>query len=625
MCGISGIVGRSPGTDLGDTAELEHAILYRGRDDQGSFGDDGVRLFQARLAIIDPAGGHQPMADAGGEFVIVFSGEIYNYVELRREYEARGARFRTQTDTEVVLEGFRLNGAAVCRDLNGMFAFAVWNTRTRELVLARDRLGKKPLYWHANDDIFAFASTLDAFDGTPGWSRELSPAALALYAGLGSIPRDLTVYRRGHAVPPGCTLTLAAGATPSVQAYWAIDFSRRTPLRLERTLEEYEELLTDAIRLRLRSDVPLALTFSGGVDSGTIAALCAKRLERPLTCFTVDHHTPADPSDEVLQAQAVAAELGLAWEHVPFDYRADLLDDLSQAYAPYDQPCQQMALVYSDRLYRAIRPHATVVLSGNGCDELFTGYTGDEGLRRRELARTALRPLRSILRRVRVHHALRMPLPEATAVSMRDAVDPYLADDVIRAEAHAHVEALAADLARAEPRNLLDVKLWLHLTLGTVDANFRVPDISGLNAQVEVRSPYLDHRMVEFAAGLPARQKVGPLLTIRHPKYVPRRSYARMVPAELAWAPKRGMGANLRWDRSIVEEPRFGHAMREAFDAIDAVGLPSAGFRRARQGYEDDFRASRPSVHAGPMMSGFMLGNWLCRERRTDVVGADRR
>src|SRR3954447_8527179 len=277
MCGISGaITAHAEPVEL--RASMQDAILFRGRDAQGAWSAPGVVLAQARLAVIDLVGGDQPMTDSSGRFTIVYSGEVYNYRELRAEYEGKGARFRTQSDTEVVLEGFKLKGRDVCRDLNGMFAFAVWDAQRSELVLARDRLGKKPLYWFGSADAVWFSSTLDAFTDIPGWTGTLSNTSLALYGLLGSFPADRTIYEQARSVPAGCTLTARPGRAPIVDRYWRLTFHRGTRARVADVEEEYEELLTDAIRLRLRSDVPLALTFSGGVDSGTIAALCARRI-----------------------------------------------------------------------------------------------------------------------------------------------------------------------------------------------------------------------------------------------------------------------------------------------------------------------------------------------------------
>jgi asparagine synthase (glutamine-hydrolysing) len=614
MCGISGVI--HPGDSAPDMPpSMREAILFRGRDAQGTWSAPGVAFAQARLAIIDPRGGEQPMTDASGRYTIVYSGEVYNYRELRAEYERAGARFRTQSDTEVVLEGFRLRGRDVCRELNGMFAFAVWDAERQELVLARDELGKKPLFWCETGDSVWFSSTLDAFADVPDWNGRLSRVAVALYGVLGSIPGDRTIYEQGRVVPPACTVALSAGSAPDVQRYWRLRFSRGVRSRRSELEEEYEDLLVDAIRLRLRSDVPLALTFSGGVDSGTIAGLCARRLDAPLACYTVDYHTDEDPSEETQNAERAARELGLDWRYVHYDYEQDLLAELGDCYRPYDQPCQQLGLIYSERLYRAIRPHATVVLSGNGGDELFTGYLGDETVRRRDLLVGALRPLRRLIARsARSPAILRLGAVDAWATATADEVGRFL-PEAAGDDARAAVCALADDARASGVRTLLELKMWADLCYGTADANYRLPDISGLNAQVEVRSPFLDRRIVEFAARLPARAKVE--RPVRHPvtKSLPKQVYARMVSHDLAYSRKKGMGANLRWDRSLAYDPAFADAFHEAFAALEEAGIDPAGSRRAHERYVAERLAGGVgTAYSGRMMAGFMLGQWLRRK-----------
>ena len=378
MCGIAGYMSETVSIVPEKAKQtLRDAIRYRGRDAQAEWGDDKhAHLFHTRLSIIDLKTGGQPMQDASGRFVIVFNGEVYNYRELRDAYRKAGANFRTESDTEVILEGYRLKGARVCEDLNGMFAFAIWDSLEKQLFLARDRLGKKPLFWTSLGGVFCFASTLDAFRDLPGWQSILSPSAI-LFCGLtGTFAKGGTIYKQAHALPPACHMLMRLNGRlpPEVKAYWQPNFKQKSRHDLPLLLNEYEALLSDSINIRLRSDVPVALTFSGGVDSGTIACIAARKLGQQLACYTVDYHTEQDPSEEALNAKAVAEQLNLPWHYVHFDYHRQLLSELADAYRFYDQPCQQIALTYSCRLYEAIKPWATVVLSGNGADELFTGY-----------------------------------------------------------------------------------------------------------------------------------------------------------------------------------------------------------------------------------------------------------
>jgi len=616
MCGIAGFVAEAVSA-VPETAKqtLRDAILYRGRDAKAEWSDHRhVHLFHARLSVIDLKTGDQPMHDASGRFVISFNGEIYNYRELRETYRKAGAIFRTESDTEVILEGYRLKGARVCEDLNGMFAFAIWDTVEKRLFLARDRLGKKPLFWSRLGGVFCFASTLDAFCDMAGWRSTLSPGAILFYGLTGTFAKDSTIYRQANALPPAChaLVRLDRQLQPEITRYWWPDYREKAKQALPELLEEYEALLSDAIDIRLRSDVPVALTFSGGVDSGTIACISARKLGAPLGCYTVDYHTEDDPSEETLNARAVAEHLGLSWHYVHFDYHRQLLQELADAYRYYDQPCQQIALTYSSRLFGAIKSFATVVLSGNGADELFTGYSGDEKVMLRGWGIAALQWLRPLLKHSQVSPYLRMSLPDAYVETLTARARSTGASEEALAEFAPGVRAIAEEAHECGAESALDLKMLVSLRYSGVDANFRIPDISGLAAQVEVRSPFLDYRVVEFAARLPHRYKVGNVLSANKNKYLPKRYYERHVPADIAWSQKKGMGWNLRWDRSIAVDPDFAKAFEQAWRSMDRMGMETGHFRDAWRAYVEDVRRGVTfSRHAGVMMNGLMLGSWL--------------
>lgn len=616
MCGLAGYIGEDIGGVSRKVGEcMRGSIVFRGRDAQGEWSDgERVQLFHSRLSIIDLESGQQPMTDHGGRYVIIFNGEIYNYRELRQSLESQGAVFRTRSDTEVVLEAYKLKGREVCRDLNGMFAFAIWDSQKKELFIARDHLGKKPLFWCAMSGVFYFASNLTAFRSVPGWTGALSRPAIAQYGMLGAFPEGATIFKHVYALPYASHATVRPGDTDVRPArYWRMDFSQKSRAPLSQALSEYEELLCDAVKIRLRSDVPLALTFSGGVDSGTIAAVCAQKLKTQLACYTIDYHTKDDPSEETINAERVAQLLGLDWYYIHYDYNQDLLSELESSYSWYDQPCQQMALVYSLRLYQAIKPHATVVLTGNGADELFTGYIGDERLRRQDTVLRLLKPFRPLLRGTRVSPWLRKPLPEAFSETILNGAQLQNTKGEVLDEVVHGAHTLGEELRSCGVTSRMDFAMFNALTSGAADSNYRLPDISGLAAQVEVRSPFLDHRMVQFAARLPHRFKVARSFRKTPTKYLPRQYYLRYVPEDIAYSPKKGMGANLRWDLNIVRDKIFGKRFGEAFDALDEAGLQSQRFRSAFAGYAADVKAGRAVIsrHAAVMMNGFMLGAWL--------------
>lgn len=552
------------------------------------------------------------MEDVTGRYVIVFNGEIYNYHELRQDYETRGACLRTQSDTEVLLEGFKLKGEAVCSDLNGMFAFAIWDKKDRRLFLARDHLGKKPLYWTLLEGRLHFASTLDAFRSLPGWQDTLEPAVLDMMVRHNFLPLRHTVYKGAFALPPGSfAWAEPERPEPVISCYWRPRFRRGKPMAEAEALDAYEELLCDAVRIRLRADVPLALTFSGGVDSGTIAALAAKRLNVSLTCFCIDYHTADDPSLETEIALRTAQHLGLPIVPIQFDYHQELLPLLAQAYRYFDQPTCQLPITYSLLLYRAIKPGATVALGGAGGDELFCGYNGNEHVLKAELARRGLRRLPDVVLR-RLPEALAWRLPCLRDIPSRAAAAYYGCDPVSR--------AIAADLLEAmrdsDVEGPMDLLMFMGLFGYATESNYRLPDILGLQEQVEVRAPFLDHRLVEFAAALPPEFKSRPGNGLAGNKWLPKRLYERYVPTDIAWATKKGMGYNIRFDRSFVDDPAYEVAFEANMQRIESKGLPTEAYRDAYSRYREGKRRNmEEALPCGNVMaSAFMLGAWLSRD-----------
>jgi len=628
MCGIAGYVGHIGNGQSSEDEAIRNAIRYRGRDREGvwSCKTKQARLFHSRLSIIDLESGTQPMTDWSGRYVIVFNGEIYNYLELRKSYAAAGASFRTNSDTEVILEGFKLKGEAVCQDLNGMFAFAVWDTREKKLFLARDHLGKKPLYWTSLGGRFYFASSLDAFRAIPGWTGELSRLNLDAYAVLGSYLPGETAFRQARSLPAACYAWVdTKHLTPKVSTYWRLDFSRKSFLSLETALEQFENLIANAVDIRLRADVPVALTFSGGVDSGIIAAVAKKFSGKQLSCWTIDYDTEDDRSEETEIARRVAAELGLDWHFKHFDYHRELLPALRAALEFVDQPCGHIAISYSRQLYAAIRSEAKVVLSGNGADELFLGYNGNEQL----VAKDAAQSPASWLARW-----WRTSMPGGVARHQKQC-SKLLADyqtDYIRAnlshypedgDTEARIQAIHADIMASGVASHADLYTYMGLRFYTAESNFRIPDIIGLSEQVEVRSPFLDYRMVEFAAALPVEYKVGDTTGPSQNKLLLKTYYQKHVPADIAWAPKKGMGGNLRYDLSLASDYALHDVYEALLDRIKQAGLPETKYRDALKDYVSDWRVWKKSnnqsnnyfcpTSASLVSAGLMLGLWIDR------------
>lgn len=621
MCGISGYLSADLAPRNAEDDFIRSAIRYRGRDSEGEWSDSRhVRLFHSRLSIIAPESGVQPMCDHSARFTIVFNGEIYNYLELRGDYTRQGARFISSSDTEVILEGFKIKGPAVCEDLNGMFAFAIWDSLERKLFLARDRLGKKPLFWTTLGDRFFFSSTIDAFRGIKAWRDDLQANAISLYRKLGCFPDPLTVYKNAHSLPAGhYAEVMPGGSSPRLCKYWSLKFPQQRIQKFQDAMDQYEEILTDSIRLRLRADVPIALTFSGGVDSGTIAALAHKRLNMQLKCYTIDYHTENDKSEETRIAQSVALKMGLEWNYIHYDYPKDLMTDAANAIRAFDQPCSQMAMAYSQRLYQTISPFAKVVLSGAGSDEIFTGYSGNEDLLRLDQLQMWKQTMARFIRRVAPNKMSGwlshwFPGPDLFVKSqgdyIRSAVESRDDIDVIST----HVETIINEINEAHVSSRIDLLQFMSIKYFGATANYLLPDITGLRAQVEVRSPYLDYRMIEFGASLPGAFKVGSGLDPVSAKFLPKRVYSKYVSDEIAWAPKKGMAMNVRFYENFYSDVKFDQTAAKLFDGIDASNLDSAEFRNSWNRFIDDIKQGNiASTYAGAAMTGLMLGLWICR------------
>ncbi|HEX8116290.1 MAG TPA: asparagine synthase (glutamine-hydrolyzing), partial [Pyrinomonadaceae bacterium] len=288
MCGIVGMVnldGRA--ADAGLLARMNQAILHRGPDEDGTYLKEHVGLAMRRLAIIDLKGGQQPIADEEGGAWIVYNGEVYNYREVKRGLEARGHRFHTDCDTEVVLHAYLEYGEDCPKHLRGMFAFAVWDERKRELFLARDRVGKKPLLYAKTRDSFVFGSEFSALLLHPSVSREIDRAALDDYLSFMCVPAPQTAYRDIRKLEPGHSLTLAKDGEIRTRRYWEPDFSKKVKLSEEEAGERALELLREAVRVRLMSEVPLGAFLSGGIDSSAVVALMAEESSGPVKTFSI--------------------------------------------------------------------------------------------------------------------------------------------------------------------------------------------------------------------------------------------------------------------------------------------------------------------------------------------------
>lgn len=614
MCGIFGSFG--PGAANMALAERVWPLLrHRGPDDQGFEQGHGWALGFRRLSILDlsPAG-HQPMRSPDGRYWLAFNGEIYNYLELRAELEARGERFVSGGDTEVLLRLLAREGAAGLSRANGMFALAFVDTERRSFLLARDRLGVKPLYYTLHGGELRFASELKALLAWPDASRQLDPDAVASYMALNYLPSEQCIFAGYQKLAPGHLLSgsLDLPAAARAEPYWRLDLNDEPGdgALTASQLDELAALLADAVRLRLRSDVPVGVFLSGGLDSGVVAVLAGQSGAQPLA-LTVGFDE--GDYDETLLARATAERAGL--EHRVVAQSPAGLADLDRVAWYFDEPFGDPSALPTFALCEAAAEHGVVFLSGDGGDEALAGYRRySETLRYGWLARlprpasTALTLLAGLAptssrRRYRL---TKLGLPDS---GMAAAFDELPCDPAVEAALHPELRArfgrAAAPLwrrwatTRGRPltsrQQLLDYGLYL-----PDDVLVKV-DRASMAHSLEVRSPLLDYRLVEWAARLPRRS----LLDATRGKLPLRALGRKLLPASVNAAKKRGFGVPTdAWFRA----PAGAQLLRER--------LLSAEADRFRFW---DRRGVSGLIAAHQVGSGRQLGNLLWRMLMLDA------
>ncbi|MDQ3746224.1 MAG: asparagine synthase (glutamine-hydrolyzing), partial [Acidobacteriota bacterium] len=376
MCGIAGFVSREEHADTRAARTVLERMLgvitHRGPDDEGTLVEGLAAIGMRRLSIIDLAGGHQPLSGCDPALSVVFNGEIYNFLELRPLLEARGHRFRTHSDTEAIVHAYEEFGPACVEHLRGMFAFAIWDSRARRLFIARDRAGEKPLY-HAltPEGTFVFGSELKCLLEHREVRREVDPEALDAYLTFGYVPDPLSVFRGVEKLPPGHTLTLEGGRV-TVRQYWDFVYEPSADARpAEDYLEELRALLEESVRMRLIADVPLGAFLSGGVDSSAVVGLMARASNRPVKTFSIGFNE--DSYNELRYARVAAREFGT--EHHEFVVTPEICSVVDELVWHFDEPFADSSAIPTYVVSKLAREHVKVVLSGDGGDELFAGYT----------------------------------------------------------------------------------------------------------------------------------------------------------------------------------------------------------------------------------------------------------
>ncbi len=527
MCGIAGKARADGGPVAAETVERMCAAQeHRGPDQRGLHLDDGIGLGIQRLRIIDLDTGDQPVSNEDGSVTVVLNGEIYNYAELRRELAARGHRLATKGDTEVIAHLYEEHGAECVSRLHGMFAFALWDSNRRRLLVARDRVGKKPLYYSLRADGLSFASELRALLQDPAVPREIDPAAIDAYLAYGYIPAPGSIFHDVAKLPPAHRLVYEGGAV-TIERYWRLDYAtKRTVADVGELHEEIRDSLRRAVSRRLAADVPVGAFLSGGIDSSAVVAAMAEQSPQPVKTFSIGF---ADSDyDELPRARLVAERFST--DHHELVVEPNAVELLPKLVLHYGEPFGDHSALPCFYLAELAREHVTVALNGDGGDESFAGYQRYssnllaarlEGLpawlRRSIAAAGSLagapsdpRALRSRARRFagRLDGDRQSRYLDQVSVfgrAEREALyAPELAAQIKPAGAE---EALLAPWRQASGDELLDQLL-------EIDASVYLPgdllakiDVATMAFSLEARSPLLDHELMELAASLPPEQK----------------------------------------------------------------------------------------------------------------------
>lgn len=566
MCGISGVINYGNSTDTESLIQSMNKVLaHRGPDGAGFFQHENVVIGHTRLAIIDlSASANQPLFNEDRTVAVVFNGEIYNFQELRQTLTKLGHRFATKTDSEVIVHAWEEYGADCVNHFRGMFAFCILDTAKKELFLGRDRLGKKPLYFSFNRSNFAFSSEIKALLQLPDVSNEIDPVSLGEFASYGYYTGTRSIYKSVRKIPPGSCITINYREKPeaiSPQRYWKVSLASNQQCSDQEWLARLDATLTEAVRLRMVSDVPVGAFLSGGIDSSLITAYMAKVSPGRVKTFTIGFHEASH--DESRYAQAVADYLGT--EHTMEVVSPDALSLLPEIMEAYDEPFGDFSAIPTFYLCKMTKKEVTVALSGDGGDELFLGYDRYHlgrninnistliGLPGRKIVAGLARSFSYGSRMRRFFEALSLNGPELYnyLAGFRQERLSLLRPDIVNQMPPNGSTSIQADYAEygaaplPMPFQYCDINNYL-----PEDILYKV-DRASMHHSLEVRCPLLDHEFVELAATMPTSLNVSG----GKGKRILRHLAGTMLPSTLLDRPKQGFGMPLKkWFKNDLKD-----------------------------------------------------------------------
>ena len=561
MCGIAGIVGRLA-PDGADIGAMLGALAHRGPDGDGLYRDAGVVLGHRRLSIIDLAGGRQPLRNAAGTIWLVCNGEIYNYVELRRQFESDGYPFVTHSDCELIIALYEKHGDDLLQYLRGMFSFALWDSKRQRLLAARDHLGQKPFFYVDQPGRFAFGSEIKSLLALDPNLRQVNLEALDQYLALRLIAPPLTMFKDVRKLPPGHLLILERDARPAIRPYWDLNFEPKMALPEEQLIDELDERIIESLKLHMVSDVPVGAFLSGGLDSSMLVAMLVKRLGvKDLPTFTIG--LPYQQFDEAPHAQNVATRYRT--DHHALSITPSLKQLLPDLIWHLDEPSDPLSLCAWHVAILA-RKYVKVVIGGDGGDELFGGYdryygnvyAGYYGKVPELLRRQVLGPALTLLPGTGWYKSVGHQLRWLHRLSFLSGSERYAGSLTYFYFDHARRQALFSEASRAElagydaeralkdpfdavSGDAIDRMLYADSKIRLPDHPVMISDRMTMAHGLEARSPFMDHRLAEFAARMPSNVKVRG----RNLRYLQRKLAARYLPPEILTRSKQGFSSAL--------------------------------------------------------------------------------
>lgn len=603
MCGICGIFepGRETAIDPCVVKRMADSIRHRGPDDDGYYCAPEIGLGHRRLSIIDVDGGHQPLSNEDGSIWIVYNGEVYNFEELNRRYLSSGHTFRTRCDTETIVHLYEELGEACFAELRGMFALALWDGRKKKLLLARDRLGKKPLFYSWDRGRLVFGSEIKALLAVPGVSRELEPSAISDYFTYQYIPAPKTIYRDIRKLRAAHYLVAtAAGIRES--AYWDIRFDQPCELSEGEWCERFLEEFRAAVKMRLVSDVPLGAFLSGGLDSSSVVALM-NSYQRPVTTCSIGF--AEESYDEARNAREFAGRLGARhFEEMVQPHAVNLVPKLAWHY---DEPFADSSAVPTYYVSQVARRHVTVALSGDGGDENFAGYrrykfdVWENRLRSvvpGPLRRNVFGPLGDMY--PKLDWAPRVIRAKSTFQSLaRDPIEGYyhsisccppalkgrlLGADLCRElNGYDSLDVMRRHYDRANTPDPLSRIQYVDMKMYLTDDILVKVDRASMAHSLEVRCPLLDHKLMELIAQIPSRLK----LRNGQGKYIFKKSLERVLPREVLTRPKMGFSMPVaEWFRGELREFAAGMLFERKDELLNSAFLMNC-WKQHQRGQRD--------------------------------------